>query len=97
MPPGVGLRPVDRVRVKGKDIPVDIFTPCDDPALIDATQQALNAYRAQDWQLAAQAWASVRKLRPDDTVAAVFEARIAQMRLVEPRPNWDGSVALDKL
>ena len=95
--PGVRLRPVDRVRVKGKDIPVDIFTPCDDPALIDATQQALNAYHAQDWQLATQAWAAVRKLQPDDTVAAVFEARIAQLSQLVKQADWDGSVALDKL
>lgn len=91
------LRPVDRVRVKGKDIPVDIFTPCDDAALIEATQDALDAYRAQDWQRATQAWTAVRQLRPDDSVAAVFEARIAQMRQAELQPGWDGSVALDKL
>ena len=91
------LRPVDRVRVKGKDIPVDIFTPCDDPALIEATQQALDAYRAQDWPRASQAWAAVRQLRPQDSVATVFEARIAQRRTTVPQPDWDGSVALDKL
>ena len=91
------LRPVDRVRVKGKDIPVDIFTPCDDVALMEATRKALDAYRAQDWQRATEAWATVRQLRPDDTVATVFEARIAQMRLANPLPDWDGSVALDKL
>lgn len=91
------LRPVDRVRVKGKDIPVDIFTPCDDPALIEATRTALDAYRAQDWQRATEAWAAVRQLRPNDTVAAVFEARIAQRRTDAPQPDWDGSVALDKL
>ncbi len=91
------LRPVDRVRVKGKDIPVDIFTPCDDAALIAATQTALNAYRAQDWPRATEAWTAVRQLRPNDPVAAVFEARIAQMRQADPQPDWDGSVALDKL
>jgi adenylate cyclase len=95
--PEVSLRPVDRVRVKGKDIPVDIFTPCDDPALIDATQHALDAYRAQDWPRATEAWATVRKLCPDDTVAAVFEARIAQLSQLDKQADWDGSVALDKL
>ena len=95
--PAVALRPVDRVRVKGKDIPVDIFTPCDDPALIEATQHALDAYRAQDWPRATEAWATVRKLCPDDTVAAVFEARIAQVSQLDKQASWDGSVALDKL
>ncbi|MBK9237813.1 MAG: adenylate/guanylate cyclase domain-containing protein [Rhodoferax sp.] len=95
--PAVTLRPVDRVRVKGKDIPVDIFTPCDDPALIEATQHALDAYRAQDWPRATEAWATVRKLCPDDTVAAVFEARIAQVSQLDKQASWDGSVALDKL
>ena len=93
----VSLRRVDRVRVKGKDIAVDIFTPCADAGLIEATQKALDAYCAQDWALASTAWAQVRQRVPNDPVAKTFEARIAELQLTEPVVDWDGSIALDKL
>lgn len=89
------LRPVDRVRVKGKALPVDIFTPCDDPNLIAQTERAMAAYRNADWPAARAVWQQVRADYPDDTLAPVFLARIEEFERNAPAA-WDGSVALEK-
>jgi adenylate cyclase len=92
----IALRPVDRVRVKGKNEAVRIFTPCDDPELIRLTETALEAYRQQDWPGARQAWAAVLGHTPDDSLTPVFLGRIAAFEAAPPGSEWDGSVALEK-
>jgi adenylate cyclase len=91
----VSLRPVDRVRVKGKAQPVDIFTPCEDVNLITHTERAMAAYREGDWSRAREGWQLIALNYPDDTLAPVFLKRIEEF---EPNPpaQWDGSVALEK-
>lgn len=90
-----GLRPVDRVRVKGKALPVDIFTPCDDANLIAQTEGAMAAYRNADWVAARAAWQQLGADYPDDSLAPVFLARIDEFKRNAPGA-WDGSVALEK-
>ena len=92
----IPLRPVDRVRVKGKEEPVHIFTPCDDPELIRLSEAALVAYRAQDWAAARKAFETVLVHAPGDSVAEVFLGRIAEFEREPPGEGWDGSVALEK-
>jgi adenylate cyclase len=92
----IALRPVDRVRVKGKNEPVRVFTPCDDPALIRLTEAALTAYRAQDWHAARVAWAAVLAHAPEDSLTPVFLGRIDHFETDPPGDDWDGSVALEK-
>jgi adenylate cyclase len=98
----IKLRLVDRVRVKGKDEPVEIYTPCDDDELIARSRAALDAYRAQDWPAARKAWARVQEHAPNDPVAKVFLHRIEDFEQQPPEEHpkgsgaWDGSVALEK-
>ncbi|MBI4985633.1 MAG: adenylate/guanylate cyclase domain-containing protein [Rhodocyclales bacterium] len=92
---GVSLRAVDRVRVKGKAQPVDIFTPCDDAVLIDHTAQALPHYRDGRWSAAREAWQRLALSYPGDTLAAVFLGRIDEFER-NPPEAWDGAVALEK-
>ena len=92
----IPLRPVDRVRVKGKALPVHIFTPCDDPQLIRRSERALAAYRAQDWTAAREAFRAVLAHAPGDPVAGVFRERIVEFEAEPPGEGWDGSVALEK-
>lgn len=92
----IPLRPVDRVRVKGKNEAVRLFTPCDDRELIGLTEAALAAYRAQDWGAARRAWAAVLAHAPDDSLPPVFLGRIAHFEAEPPGEGWDGSVALEK-
>ena len=89
------LRPVDTVRVKGKKNAVDIFTPCDDPALIEKTVAALEVYRRGEWTLAMARWQALCDAYPDDPVAKVFLARLrAWSERGWPDP-WDGITELD--
>ena len=93
----IALRRVDRVRVKGKDIAVDIHTPCTDADLANLTEAAWQTYAAADWQQAEAAWLQLQLRWPGDSLPAVFIERIAAYRRMPPAADWDGSIALDKL
>ena len=93
----IPLRQIDRVRVKGKNVPVDVFIPCEDAALIAATERAWAAYLARDWNGARACWQEIREIAPDDSLIAVFEKKIAAHESSPPSSDWDGSIALDKL
>lgn len=95
--PGIGLRPIDWVRVKGKEKAVFICTPSDDARLVDLTRSALEAYRRQDWPAARRAWREVAAHAPADRVAEVFLTRIAAFEAEPPGSAWDGAIALEKL
>jgi adenylate cyclase len=92
----ISLRPVDLVRVKGKDKAVEILTPCDDAEISRLTAAALAAYRAQDWDGARAAWRRVLENYPDDSVSKVFMERIENFEKTGVSAGWDGSVALEK-
>lgn len=92
----IPLRPVDRVRVKGKDVPVNIYTPCADESLAVLTTKAWNAYLERDWKNAQGYWHSIRQATMDDKLAIVFEERLAEYETSPPPPDWDGSIALEK-
>ncbi|HUL56874.1 MAG TPA: adenylate/guanylate cyclase domain-containing protein [Usitatibacter sp.] len=91
------LRPVDRVIVKGKSEPVDIYTPCEDAALVAATDQAIAAYRARDWDEAERSWLEIAAEHPDDGIASVYLARIEKLRSTSIAREWNGAVELEKL
>lgn len=92
----LSLREIDRVRVKGKEEPVNIFTPCDDARLIELCAEGLALYRSQDWSAAEIAWKAVLAHSPADGPATVFLERVAHFRAEPPGAGWDGSVALEK-
>ncbi len=95
---GFVLREVDRVRVKGKDEPVAIYEPLGldgelgQPTLNDNIiwDQALNLYRAQDWDMAEQQLLKLKKTGGNAELFGVFLERIAAFRKHPPGPAWDG-------
>jgi adenylate cyclase len=93
----IRLRPIDWVRVKGKENAVFICTPCDDARLIELTERALDAYRRQDWPVARQAWQEVAAHAPGDAASEVFLERINELQSHPPETGWDGATALEKL
>ena len=93
----VPLRPVDRVRVKGKNVPVDIYTPCRERSLAEQTTAAWKAYLARDWPAATQAWQGLAAQAPADPLPQLFTERIAAYVAEPPPGDWDGAVSLEKL
>jgi adenylate cyclase len=93
----IPLRPVDRVRVKGKNVPVNIFTPSKNDALVTLTKRAWDDYLRRDWISAHESWNEIRKIIPDDSLIDIFKERITAHESSPPPPDWDGSVALEKL
>jgi len=91
------LRRIDKVRVKGKNLPVEVFTLQANPAIAGLNEEAVDAYRRKDWDRAVECWEALRAIVPEDPVARIYLDRIAAFRTTPPEDNWDGSVALDKM
>jgi len=98
---GVVFREIDRVKVKGKDEPVDIFEPIGmegqvDKKVIDEIKQwhkALRAYRAQKWDEAEMDLFNVQRIAPECKLYQLYFERIRQCRIDPPSPDWDGVTA----
>jgi adenylate cyclase len=102
---GFAMLELDRVRVKGKAVPIRIFTGLGDRAeaarpefqkLKAAQEKMLALYRAQDWDAATAALEQCRALAEPvagDRLGGLFDvyaARIAAYRAEPPAKDWDG-------
>ncbi len=96
------FRELDLVKVKGKDKPVGIFEPLGlegqvSKELLDENRlwnQALRAYRAQDWDQAEVALLNLSRSTPH-YLYEVYQERIAHYRKEPPGEGWDGSWKFD--
>ena len=87
-------RELDKVRVKGKDVAVTIYEPLGKPEQVSSQtlselvkyQSALQAYRSQDWAVAEKQF----KQLENNTLHALYLARIKQFKQTPPPNNWDG-------
>lgn len=94
----VFFREIDRVRVKGKDVPVGIFEPIglqDDigKAVQDEMKlwhQTLRAYRSQDWDQADMNLLNLQRMAPASKLYVEYEKRVAHLRSNPPGEGWDG-------
>ena len=90
-------RLVDRVIVKGKSQPVDIYTPSASLQVNDASARAIEACWARRWDESEASWREVVRAQPGDSIASLYLERIARWRVASPGHDWSGAVELEKL
>jgi adenylate cyclase len=94
VPDGIFL-PLDLVAVKGRNEPVEVFTLLGIGApterqrqLVETAQAAHAAYRARQWDRAAELFT---QLEDFDVLRDDFLARIAEHKRLPPPDSWDGA------
>ena len=96
----VGL---DRIQVKGKTVPVDIFALLGDEEVAGAenfmklksvTEEMIATYRAKDWSKARDMLKACREAIDGFHIAGLYdlyEERITEYEVNPPAPDWDGT------
>lgn len=95
------FRELDRVKVKGKHEPVNIFEPVGVDGQVEQKvmdeiklwHKALRAYRAQKWDEAEMDLLNLQRMSPEFRLYRLYFERIKQCRDDPPGPNWDGATA----
>ena len=93
----IPMRRVDRIKVAGKAVAVDVFTPLDDGQRVERTAAAFDLYARGDLEAAAAIYAELRDQDRDDRVAIRMLERIEKWRRDPSLASPDGSVALEKM
>lgn len=96
---GYVCRQLDRVKVKGKDIPINIYEPIclaneASADLLSEMQQhthALDAYFHQQWQQARELFLQLHEHYPDKYLYKMYLQRINDFEQNPPEKDWDGS------
>jgi adenylate cyclase len=90
-------REVDRIRVKGKKLPVVIYellAPIserrDYATLLAKYNEALDVYRSQNWREAAGKFGELLTTYPDDGPTQVLLQRCLEFMEEAPESDWDG-------
>jgi adenylate cyclase len=90
-------RELDKIRVKGKNLPVNIYELMDVAAesskyqqLIAQFEAAMVAYRAQNWREAVGKFGDVLINFPEDGPTQVFLDRAVEFSKNAPEGEWDG-------
>jgi adenylate cyclase len=90
-------REVDKIRVKGKLQPVTIYELLDDAAALpeysdrlSRFDDAMQAYRRQDWSQASAKFADLLTHYPDDGPSQVLLKRVLEFQESAPAVDWDG-------
>jgi adenylate cyclase len=96
--PDYAYRELDRVRVKGKELPITIYEPIAKRDALTETQaqqlqqhqEALEAYRLQQWDIAEAKFCALKESNPLLKVYGLYCDRIAHFKSDTPPQNWDG-------
>ncbi len=92
------FRELDRVRVKGKELPVAIYEPLglreqisnEAVSELVAYESALTQYREQHWQLARDALEHLREQVPERLLYSIYLERVEYFMHNPPGDDWDG-------
>jgi adenylate cyclase len=90
-------RELDKIRVKGKTLPVNIYELMDvednrslHQPLLEAFDRAMQEYRKQNWEQASELFAQVLSRFPEDGPTQVFLERAVEFSENAPEGEWDG-------
>ncbi|WP_299475301.1 adenylate/guanylate cyclase domain-containing protein [uncultured Roseibium sp.] len=95
---GIEFRPVDKIQVKGKSEPTNVYTPLgssqempqDLKELQERSEDALSAFSQARWADARQAFEAILVSNPGDQIAAVFLNRLDLISSQGAPADWDG-------
>jgi adenylate cyclase len=97
--PEMTFRPMDKVRVKGKDTAVSIFEPIRPEVAaeqhtieeLEQYHQAYQRYLDQDWPVATEKFNALICNNPDRKIYSIYLERIDILQHESLEPDWDGS------
>lgn len=92
--PDLVLRRLDRIVVKGKTEPVEIYELCECASRapwIDSYEEGLNHLWARRWDEAEAAFLRAEAERGGDAASALQRERLAAYRADPPEPDWNGA------
>ncbi|MCB1645229.1 MAG: adenylate/guanylate cyclase domain-containing protein [Pseudomonadales bacterium] len=98
----VDVRELDTIRVVGKNEPVTVYqllerkgqTDPDTAALVARFHEALDCYKARDYQGALAGFEACVAMRPEDGPSGVYAKRCAAYIESPPAADWDGVFVL---
>jgi len=98
------LRQLDKIKVKGKQVPIKIFElmgekgPGDEKLkqIAEVTEAGFQAYLAKDWDKAEEHYNAVMAMSPGDGPSKTFLARIKDLRSAALPEDWDGVYVMTK-
>jgi adenylate cyclase len=96
--PEFAYRYLDRVRVKGRDTPLDIYQPLgldaglasERRAELDLYNRGLDLYRNHRWEEALAAFQSLLDRNGEHTLYSMYIERIRRFSAEPPADDWDG-------
>lgn len=96
--PGFVYRLLDRVRVKGRDTPLDVYEPLghvdhiDEPTRreVEAFNRGLSLYRDRQWNKAEAEFQSLVREFGDNNLYEIYIDRIQHFSVTPPPEGWDG-------
>ncbi|GAB3664760.1 CHASE2 domain-containing protein [Ramlibacter alkalitolerans] len=100
---GFAWQELDRVRVKGKEQAVGIFTPLGPAATLprelaeelETWEIFLQAYRAQDWNRCDLQVRELQRFAAKKYLYDLYRERVASMRQLPFDPSWDGATTFE--
>ncbi|MEN3034132.1 MAG: adenylate/guanylate cyclase domain-containing protein [Aquificaceae bacterium] len=90
------VRPIDLIRVKGRQKPVMIYEPLDDQYinLAELTHKAFKEYLSANFLKALELYSKALEIYPNDKLSRIFQDRCK--KLIEyPPANWEGIFTLE--